>query len=311
MTALQPQTVPVPVLDVDLEFLDIVTEWDTDTTFHAWRPGIVVPPTFRPAISPRVIALANQKGGVGKTITALELAMAYAARGLRVRLIDADPQKAALSVWLKETCYPADPKDRHTLRDVFYGEATLRETTYPTVYKGLYLVPSDPSLGDVENATPQQVFSPESLLRDALRADADDWDITIIDSGPNLGKLTVAALVASDDVAIAVQDGGLEVVGTGSVVTTIKTVRKRMNPDLQVRAVFFTDFKKDSLHRRIGREMNKAFPDALIVPCRESTQAGWASLGKRPLRMHTPNEKPTLDYDRAADLLIAPKQKVS
>ncbi|MGW6605159.1 ParA family protein [Streptomyces sp. NPDC055036] len=311
MTALQPQTVPVPVLDVDLEFLDTVTEWDVDTTFHLWRPGIVVPATFRPVLTPRVMVLANQKGGVGKTLSALELAMAYVARGLRVRLIDADPQKAALSIWLRETCYPADPKDRRTLRDVFFGKATLREATYPTVYKGLYLVPSAPDLSDVENATPQQVFSPESLLRDAVRADAEGWDVTIIDSGPNLGKLTVAALVASDDVAIAVQDGGLEVVGTGSVVTTIDTVRTRMNPSLRVRAVFFTDFKKDSLHRRIGQEMAKAFPDSLIVPCRESTQAGWASLAKRPLRMRSPNEKPTLDYDRAAGLLIAPKQKVS
>ncbi|MFJ8855210.1 ParA family protein [Streptomyces sp. NPDC102437] len=309
MTALQAQTVPVPMLDVDLEFLDIVTEWDTSTPFHQWRPGIVVPATFRPAALPRVIVVANQKGGVGKTITSLELALAWVARGRRVRLIDADPQKAGLTVWLKETCYPADGP-RLTLRDVFYGKATLAEATYPTIYKGLYLVPSEPDLNDVENAPPTKVLSPESLLRDSLRADEGDWDITIIDSGPNLGKLTVAALVAAQDAIIAIQDGGLEVEGTGSVLETIRSVRKRLNPQLQVRAIIFTDFKKDKLCRKIGNAMFKAFPDALIVPARESTQAGWASLAKRPMRMCAPGEKPVLDYDRAADLLVAPEQKV-
>jgi chromosome partitioning protein len=271
----------------------------------------VVPATFRPATLPRIIAIANQKGGAGKTITALELALAYTARGLRVRLIDGDPQKAALTHWLRETCYPTDGSLKYTLRDVYYGKATLAQATYPTIYDGLYFVPSDPDLDEVESASPDKVLSPETLLRVEVRADAGDWDITIIDSGPRLGKLTVSVLVAADDVVVPIQDGGLEVAGTGSIVTTIKRVRKSMNPDLQVRGIFFTDFKKDKLCRTIGYEMYKAFPDALIVPCRESTQAGWSSLARRPMRIHSPNENPTLDYDRAADLLVAPKKKAS
>lgn len=299
------------MLDVDLEFLDIVTEWDVSTPHHRWKPAIVVPATFRPADLSRVIVVANQKGGVGKTITALELAMAYVARGLRVRLIDADPQKAALTHWLRETCYPADGSTRYTLRHVYFGKATLAQATYPTIYQGLYFVPSDPDLDDVEMAGPDKVLSPETLLRDSLRAEAADWDVTVIDSGPRLGRITISALVAAHDAVIAIQDGGLEVAGTGSVVTTIGSLRERLNPDLKVRAIFFTDFKKEKLPRKIGHAMHKAFPDALIVPARESTQAGWASLARKPLRVHTPGEKPTLDYDRAADLLIAPRQKAS
>ncbi|MFI5987098.1 ParA family protein [Streptomyces sp. NPDC051555] len=308
MTALQPQTVPVPVLDADLDFLDIVTEWDTTTAFHKWRPSIVVPATFRSANTPRTIVVGNQKGGVGKTITSLELAMAFAARGLRTRLIDADPQKAALTVWLRETCYP-EVGPRHTLRDVFFGQATLAQATHPTIYRGLYFIPSDPDLSDVESANSSKVLSPETLLRDALRADTGEWDINLFDLGPNLDKISISALIAAQDLVIAIQDGGLEVEGTGNIITTVNSIKERMNPDLALRAIFFTDFKKDSLHRKIGQEMSKGFPDALIVPARESTNAGWSTLNKRPLRMYAPGDKPCLDYDRAAGLLISTDQK--
>ncbi|MFJ2781532.1 ParA family protein [Kitasatospora sp. NPDC087315] len=307
MTATLAQTVPVPRLSDDLAFLDITTGWDTETPFQAWRASIVVPAAFRPAFAPaRVIVVANQKGGVGKTVTSLELALAYVAAGFRVRLIDADPQKAALTVWLKEICYPADlpVAERRSLTDVFFDRCTLKDATYPTIYKGLFFVPSGPDLGTVDTERPPGA---DTCLQHHLRKPDPDIDIDIIDSGPNLGTLTVAALAAAHDVLIAIQDGGLELHGANSLAATIKRVQVRLNEELSVRGIFFTDFEKTTLSRTIGAQMTKAFPNAIIVPVRESVRVGEASLARKPLRFYAPGVNPILDYDRAAGILITRK----
>ncbi|MEV8476213.1 ParA family protein [Streptomyces sp. NPDC051173] len=298
-------TVPVTMLSDDLAFLDIVTEWDTSANYHQWKPSIVVPATFRPSPEQMryVITVANQKGGVGKTLTAFELALSLVARGLRVRLIDADPQVASLTLWLP-VIYPEGlPEDqRRSLRDVYYDQCTLAEATYPTPYQGLYLVPSFPDLDQVQNERPTGY---ETCLRWHLRECDDDFDVTIIDSGPSLGALTVSALVAAHDVVIPVQAAsGLDVEGAASLYQTIDTVTNRMNRDLRVAAIFLTDFEKSKLARTIGGEMAKAFPDALIVPTRTCVKIGSAQLEKKALREFAPDATTVLDYDRGAGILV-------
>jgi chromosome partitioning protein len=304
MRETQAQTVQVPPLSDDLAFLDIVTEWDIEAGYHKWKAGIVVPDTFRPTPDlPRVMVVANQKGGVGKTLTAFELAMAYAVRGKRVRLVDADPQHASLSEWL-QIVYPADlPADqRRSLTDVFFDRCTLKEATYPTIYENLFLVPSFPDLATVENERPTGY---ETCLRFHLWEEADDVDVTIIDSGPSLGSLTVSGLVAARDVLVPVQAAsGLDVLGAAALHQTLRTVTARMNPRLRVAAVFLTDFERSKLSRKIGSEMAKAFPEALIVPARTCVEVGNAQLNKQALRHHTPDATTVLDYDRAAGILL-------
>ncbi|MEU5416655.1 ParA family protein [Streptomyces clavifer] len=131
----------LPPLDISPgERLEVVPAWDADTPYQAWRPQILVPPTFRPAEPSRVYVAVNQKGGAGKTTTGVELAAAWAAAGLRVRVIDADHQEAALSVWLLPQ-YP-EGSPRHSLRSVFFDECSLAEATYPTLFEGVDIVPS-------------------------------------------------------------------------------------------------------------------------------------------------------------------------
>jgi chromosome partitioning protein len=304
MRETQAQTVQVSPLSDDLAFLDIVTDWDITSGYHQWKAGIVVPDTFRPTVDlPRVMAIANQKGGVGKTLTTFELGLALAARGLRVRLIDADPQVASLTSWL-QILYPADlPADqRRSLTDVYFDRCTLREATYQTIYENLYMVPSFPDLATVETEHPTGY---ETCLRFHLWEEEDDVDITLIDSGPSLGSLTVSALVAARDVLVPVQAAsGLDIEGAAALHQTLRTVTARMNRSLRVAAVFLTDFTRSKLARTIGSEMAKAFPDALVVPIRTCVEIGNAQLSKQALRVHTPEATTTLDYDRAAGILL-------
>ncbi|MER7223372.1 ParA family protein [Streptomyces rubradiris] len=304
MRETQTETVQVPRLSDDLAFLDIVTEWDMSTAYQDWKTAIVVPPTFLPASLPRIIAICNQKGGAGKTVTTLELAMALVARGRRVRIIDADPQHASMSAWLQFS-YPEGlpAEDRKNLKDLYFDDdVTLRDITYGTPYEGLYFVPSFPDLTDVESKQPTGT---DTLLRFQLREKNDDVDVTLIDCGPRLGPLTASALVAAHDVIIPVQAAsGLDVMGAAALDRTIATVKKRLNPELRIAGVVLTDFTRSTLARKIGGGLAKRYPDAVVVPARQNVRIGDAQLARQPLRIFESAATTVLDYDRAADILF-------
>lgn len=304
MRETQRETVQVSPLSDDLAFLDIVTEWDYASAYHDWKASIVVPPTFLPGALPRVIAISNQKGGAGKTTTALELAMALVARGLRVRIIDADPQEASLSVWL-QFFYPegVPAAERKHLTHLYFDQSvTLQEITYATPYEGLYFVPSFPDLEDVETKHPTGT---ETALQFHLSKPDDDIDVTIIDCGPGLGPLTVSALVAARDVIVPVQAAsGLDARGAAALNRTITSVQGRLNTELRVAAVVLTDFEKSGLARQIGGKLARAYPDAVILPARTSVRIGEAQLARKPLRIFASGVTTVLDYDRGASVLF-------
>ncbi|MFJ1757660.1 ParA family protein [Kitasatospora sp. NPDC088134] len=297
------EKVQLQPLDHDLAFLDITTEWDLSSSYHDWRPSIAVPATFVPATIPRVIAICNQKGGAGKTTTALELALALIARGLRVRIVDVDDQEASISVWLRYYMDDRPEELRYNLRDLYFNaKVKLSEASYPTDFENLTFIPSFPDLGEVDEKNP---VGADTCLQRRLRQGADDVDVTIIDCGPRLGQLTVSALVAADDVIIPVKASSiLDMKGVAALQKVVNVVKDTLNPDLRIAAAVLTDFSRSKMTRRIGGSLARAYPDAVILPARTNVKVGEAQLAQQPLRQFAPRETTTLDYDLGARVLF-------
>ncbi|MER5555952.1 ParA family protein [Streptomyces sp. NPDC002793] len=300
-----PRTALPPLDSPPGDRLDVVSTWDADTPYQAWRPQILEPPTFRPATPPRVYVAVNQKGGAGKTTTAVELAAAWAAAGLRVRVIDADHQEAALSVWLLPQ-YP-EGSPRHSLRSVFFDECTLAEATYPTLFEGVDVVPSGLDLSRVEYERP---IGAENAIAAAIAQEAQEagghspYDVTLIDAAPSLGLVTVAALTAGDEALVPVKVGGLDMKAMASLDRTIRSVQRKTNPKLKVGAVFLTAWDKSDFARQLATKVSEDYPDAVVVPIRRSVRAAEAPIAEQPVRLYAPKSTAAGDYDQAAHLFL-------
>lgn len=285
------------------ERLEVVRAWDAGTPYQTWRPQILAPATFRPAVPPRVYAVVNQKGGAGKTTTVVELAAAWAAAGLRVRVIDADPQEAALSAWLRAD-YP-EGGERYSLRSVFFDDCTLAEATYPTGFAGVDIVPSGSDLARVEYERP---IGAEQALAAAVAEEAATgggaYDVTLIDGAPSLGLVTVAALTAADEAIVPLKVGGLDVMGMNSLHKTLRRVQRKTNPKLTVGAVLLTAWDKSGFARQLATHVSEDYPEAAVVPIRRSIRAAEAPAARQPVRVYAPEANVVSDYDQAAGLLL-------
>ncbi|MTE22600.1 AAA family ATPase [Streptomyces sp. TRM43335] len=285
--------------------LEVVAAWPVDAPYQAWRPQVLVPGTHTPGRPPRTFAVVNQKGGAGKTTTAVELAAAWAADGYRVRVIDADPQEAALSAWLRPQ-HPEGEEPR-SLRSVFFEECTLAEATYPTRFEGIDVVPSGLDLARVEYERP---VGAEKAVAAALAEDAEDagsarYDVTLIDSAPSLGLVTVAALAAADEAVVPLRVGGLDVMGMASLHKTIRSVQRMLNPKLRVGMVLLTAWDKSGLARQLSERVAEDYPEVPVVPVRRSVRASEAPAAGEPVRSWAPESTVASDYAQAAGLLLA------
>jgi len=289
--------------------LETVATWDGAVPYQDLRPQIIVPSAYRPAAPPTVLAVANQKGGAGKTTTTVELAGAWAAAGYRVRVIDGDHQEAALSAWLLPQ-YP-DGQEPHSLRSVFFDECSLTEATYPTRYEGVDIVPSGLDLARVEYERP---IGAEQALAAALAQEAEEhggrspYDVTLVDSAPSLGLVTVAALTAADAVVVPVRTGGLDMKGMASLHRTIRSVQRRTNPKLVVSAVLLTAWDKSTFARDLTTQVTRDYPEAAVVPVRRSVRAAEAPLAEAPVRLYAPDATTAADYDQAAAVILPARE---
>lgn len=282
--------------------LEIVSVWDDDTPYQSWRPQILVPATFRPGAT-RVFVVVNQKGGAGKTTTVVELAAAWAAQGLRVRVIDADHQEAALSQWLLPQFPEGAP--RHTLRSVFFNECTLLEATYPTLFENIDIIPSTVDLVRVEYERP---IGAEMALARALAAEEEQqgsapYDVTLLDCAPSLSLVTVAAMSCGDEAIVPLSVGGLDLKAMASLHRTILTVQEKNNPKLDVGAVFLTAWDKSSFARQLATRLSTDYPDAAIIPIRRSIRAAEAPIVEQPVRLYAPESTAAADYAQGADII--------
>ena len=203
-----------------------------------------------------VISVTNQKGGVGKTTTAVNLAYYLAKSGKKTLLVDFDPQGNATSgLGIDKQLLQG------TMADVVMEEMTLDQVVIPTTaHKNLYLAPTTPVLANTEVQL-AQADKRFSRLKGAIEASTGEYDIIIIDSPPSLSLLTVNGLIAATYVLLPVQAEFYALEGLGQLLETMKLVRKGMNPTLELLGVLPTMIdSRTTLSGQVHEEIKKHFP---------------------------------------------------
>jgi chromosome partitioning protein len=231
-----------------------------------------------------VYAIANQKGGVGKTTTAVNVAACIAEAGYRTLLVDMDAQANA-------TVGLGIPKDLHpNVYDVLAGTATAAEALVPSGIEGLSLLPAHPDLAGASMELPREPGS-ETRLRDALTELREDFAYTLLDCPPSLGPLTVNALVAADRVIVPVQTEYFALEGLAGLLDTLGLVQRELNPRLAVAGMLLTMHDgRTRLARDVEREVRQHFPDLVfdtVIP--RNIRVGEAPSFGLPVIHHDPH----------------------
>ncbi|MGN6522230.1 MAG: ParA family protein [Actinomycetes bacterium] len=208
----------------------------------------------------RVIAMCNQKGGVGKTTTTISLGAALAEYGRRVLLVDLDPQ-GSLTVGLGINPYELDRSVYNLLMD---RHCRLDEVVLPSEVPGVDVLPSNLDLSAAEVQLVGEVAREQTLSR-ALRPALADYDVVLIDCQPSLGLLTVNALAASHGVMIPMECEFFALRGVAMLVETISKVQERLNPELEIEGLLATMYDPRTVHsREVLQRVVEAFGDKVF-----------------------------------------------
>ena len=208
----------------------------------------------------KVIAIANQKGGVGKTTTAINLAASLAVLEKKVLIIDADPQANTTS----GLNFSPDNDQERTLYEVMVDQIDIRNTLIQTEIANLHMIPSHINLVGAEIQL-VDAADRESRIKNALAAIKDDYDYIIIDCSPSLGLITVNSLAAADSVMIPVQPEFFALEGLGKLLQTIRLVQNGINPDLNIEGFVVTMFDgRTKVHNQVLGELRDHFGDMVF-----------------------------------------------
>lgn len=231
-----------------------------------------------------VYAIANQKGGVGKTTTAVNVAACIAEAGFATLLVDIDPQaNATLSLGVPKDIEP-------NVYDVLAGRCELTAALCDTTIEHLKLVPAHPDLAGANMELPREPGS-ETRLREALAGARDGFDFVLLDCPPSLGPLTINALVAADRVIVPVQTEYFALEGLAGLLDTLALVQRELNPRLTIAGMLLTMHDgRTRLARDVEREVREHFPSLVfntVIP--RNVRVGEAPSYGLPVTHHDPH----------------------
>lgn len=243
----------------------------------------------------RVISIANQKGGVGKTTTAVNLSTILAKKGKKVMLIDADPQGNASSG------LGLEKEVEYSLYDVLINDVDIKETLQDTCMKTLKVCPSNMDLAGAEVELVSQM-SREQRLKEKVDSIKDDFDYIIIDCPPSLGLITLNSFTASNSVLIPVQCEYYALEGLGQLLNTINLVKKHLNKELEIEGAVLTMYDmRTNLSNQVVKEVKRYFEDRVyktVIP-RNIKLSEAPSFGM-PITLYDAKSKGARAYEKLA-----------
>jgi len=253
----------------------------------------------------KIIAVVNQKGGVGKTTTAVNLSAVLAKKGKRVLLIDEDPQGNATSG------VGIDKNVEKSTYDVIVNDATFEEVVVQTPIKNLYLCPSNINLAGAEVEL-VSMMSRENRLKEKLESIKDKFHYIIIDCPPSLGLLTINSLTAANSLLIPIQCEYYALEGVGQLMNTVNLIKKQLNKELYIEGVVLTmNDARTNLSTQVVNEVKKFFKDNVyktVIP--RNVKLSEAPSFGMPISVYAPMSKGARCYEKLTNELLRNSKKV-
>ena len=297
-----PEVGEAPLI-IDVEFLEeedetLAQPLDSieEVSFSRPRSAMELPPSLpTPQGRARVVTVINQKGGVGKTTTVINIAAQIALRGFRVLVIDSDSQgNCATGLGVDKS------KVKNTTRDLILSPETAVDSRHATAVENLHIIVGDRSLIGLEQEMMRQLGR-EKRMKEALQPLLAHYDLVLIDTPPSLGLVTINALVASDGVLVPVQTEYFALEGLALLSGTIREVRSLLNERLGVDGGLLTMHSQTLLNKQVAGEVLENFPDLVVRPAiRRNVRLAEAPSHGIPIHLHDPSSPGGKDYQDIA-----------